>query len=337
MKNLFDYATKELSQDAFLRWLFESYENDDIKPCVRKLLKEFCGIDEGAEITKMKTRSQWEKIDIEVDLLANGERYLLYIEDKTWSQAHDQLKKYGVAISEKAKKENIKEKNIKKIFYKTYWISEKDKSETEENGWTTYDINAIYDFFKPFYENSNVILNQYVKHIEGIYNALHNTTKPADNEPENYLNWEGYFNYISKSIIDEHNYKDSGAWKAGPYPYVCLVLRKQAFTPYLEIQSRDCVDNKFEAVILCYGLDDQNAGSTYKTEEIAERQKPLIDKIGENGGIFSSKHTINNFKGYKKQLGRYKSERKIETNEDFIEELEKCACYYDKLMNLWNT
>ena len=25
MKNLFDYATKELSQDAFLRWLFENY------------------------------------------------------------------------------------------------------------------------------------------------------------------------------------------------------------------------------------------------------------------------------------------------------------------------
>ena len=26
MKNLFDYATKELSQDAFLRWLFENYD-----------------------------------------------------------------------------------------------------------------------------------------------------------------------------------------------------------------------------------------------------------------------------------------------------------------------
>ena len=26
-KNLFDFATKELSQDAFLRWFFENYEN----------------------------------------------------------------------------------------------------------------------------------------------------------------------------------------------------------------------------------------------------------------------------------------------------------------------
>ena len=32
MKNLFDYATKELSQDAFLRWLFENHdcENEEV-------------------------------------------------------------------------------------------------------------------------------------------------------------------------------------------------------------------------------------------------------------------------------------------------------------------
>ena len=41
MENLFDYATKELSQDAFLRWLFESW-NEDIECGIiaRKILKE---------------------------------------------------------------------------------------------------------------------------------------------------------------------------------------------------------------------------------------------------------------------------------------------------------
>ncbi len=41
MKNLFDYATKELSQDAFLRWLFENYncENESVKNACRKLYK----------------------------------------------------------------------------------------------------------------------------------------------------------------------------------------------------------------------------------------------------------------------------------------------------------
>lgn len=33
MRYLFEFATKELSQDAFLRWLFENYncENSEIK------------------------------------------------------------------------------------------------------------------------------------------------------------------------------------------------------------------------------------------------------------------------------------------------------------------
>lgn len=31
-KNLFDFATKELSQDAFLRWLIESAEDPDVAP-----------------------------------------------------------------------------------------------------------------------------------------------------------------------------------------------------------------------------------------------------------------------------------------------------------------
>ena len=43
MKNLFDYATKELSQDAFLRWLFENYncENESAKNAFRKLFDSF--------------------------------------------------------------------------------------------------------------------------------------------------------------------------------------------------------------------------------------------------------------------------------------------------------
>lgn len=46
MKNLFDFATKELSQDAFLRWLFENYncENEDVKKVCEKILSEFTGI-----------------------------------------------------------------------------------------------------------------------------------------------------------------------------------------------------------------------------------------------------------------------------------------------------
>ncbi len=42
IKNLFNYATKELSQDAFLRWLFENYKCD--VEGVRKLQIRFVSL-----------------------------------------------------------------------------------------------------------------------------------------------------------------------------------------------------------------------------------------------------------------------------------------------------
>lgn len=41
MKNLFDYATKELSQDSFLRRFFENYDDDQIGPIVVDFINYF--------------------------------------------------------------------------------------------------------------------------------------------------------------------------------------------------------------------------------------------------------------------------------------------------------
>ncbi|MCR4917400.1 MAG: hypothetical protein K5912_00455, partial [Alphaproteobacteria bacterium] len=41
-KNLFDYATKELSQDAMLCWLFANYKDSELSGVVVDLLNGFC-------------------------------------------------------------------------------------------------------------------------------------------------------------------------------------------------------------------------------------------------------------------------------------------------------
>ena len=41
MKNLFNYATKELSQDAFLMWLFENYDDSELGEIANALLGNF--------------------------------------------------------------------------------------------------------------------------------------------------------------------------------------------------------------------------------------------------------------------------------------------------------
>ena len=64
MKNLFDYATKELSQDAFLRWLFENYncENESVKNAFRKLFDSFTK-------NKFKSHSSHKKSKVEKKFL----------------------------------------------------------------------------------------------------------------------------------------------------------------------------------------------------------------------------------------------------------------------------
>ena len=99
--NIFDIATKELSQDAFITWLLQfadsKYEESDpkIHECgklfvtelIRTQLQNF-----NEEITIVEAGRQWKHIDIWAKI---NNKYLVIIEDKTNSSQHgDQLKTY---------------------------------------------------------------------------------------------------------------------------------------------------------------------------------------------------------------------------------------------------
>ena len=76
LKNLFDYATSELSQDAFLCWLFENYncENQIVRSAALELLHEMTGLDcsKPGTVTKLKTSRQVKNTDIVVRFNLNG-------------------------------------------------------------------------------------------------------------------------------------------------------------------------------------------------------------------------------------------------------------------------
>ena len=85
MKNIFDYATRELSQDAFLRWLLENYDDPELKDAADDLLQEFCGINV-KDIKSINSTAQWCNIDISVWItLKYDSKAALIIEDKTYS------------------------------------------------------------------------------------------------------------------------------------------------------------------------------------------------------------------------------------------------------------
>lgn len=322
MKNLFDFATKELSHDAFLRWLFENWQEPECDIIVRKLLKEFCNFDD--EIQDIKTKAQDHNIDISVEIYSkfNKDKIVrLFIENKTFSNEHNQLTKYDEYINTLS--------NTHKVFYKINKINVNDYKgiekaneeniKTNKSLWQAWDIHKIVKLFECKSDFENLILKHYVEHIRKIQEYVQNTKKPISNDNnKDLLQWEAYFkNSIIPSLQEKEYICD--AWKAGQYPYICLVLTKKGYKgrkiPYLEIRSRDCLNNNFIARVLCYDVS---------VEDFIKNLSKLEENVKKQG--FSCKGIVRKRKGkeiFPKQIG-YTENLTAISDDDFI-----------KLVDIW--
>ena len=105
--NLFDYATSELSQDAFLCWLFSWADNKykdkyaDLNNCAKDVIKLFSN-NEIDNIESIEVHKQENNID--AFIIVNNQ-YLLIVEDKTDTGEHgNQLNRYKDFYSNYCKK-----------------------------------------------------------------------------------------------------------------------------------------------------------------------------------------------------------------------------------------
>ena len=189
MRNLFDFATKELSQDAFLMWLFENYdcENRFVRQCAYGLLNEFSGLDmKDGEIESLLTYSQYPckpcksevkgqkrgKMDVLIRFEYKGEVYLTVIEDKTLSSQHDnQLRRYDDTLyhADTIKAFGVTKEHISRIFYKTDIEEELDKRACREAEWKAYFLEDIYDLLNRIFpdgsDTGSDILNDYIAYV----------------------------------------------------------------------------------------------------------------------------------------------------------------------------
>ena len=326
MKNLFDYATKELSQDAFLCWLFANYDEAELSNIVDDVLNEFCELAADEKITDIEIWRQWRKIDIWIIIKTNLRQEInLLIEDKTSSCEHNQLEKYNRYADGYG--------NIYKIFFKTSTIDAEEKQRVEKAGWKIYDIENIYQIFERYSNSFNLILRQYVEHLKESYDAYKNLIKPqkSDNSVD-WLAWQSYFNRVVLPKLKGKNIGyQCGVWKAGQYPYVCLVIKKAGYNkniPYLEIRSRDCCNDNFKAKILCYGMDKSDI----------PQQQILIEKIKLHNEFVckrlrQNKHGVVDY--FPKQVGYSRDGLTASNDNEFIKLVEKHIEYYLQLMQDW--
>ncbi|MBT5935183.1 hypothetical protein [Sulfurimonas sp.] len=178
-QNIFDYATSELSQDAFISLMVSWYDNTE-DSILKKLSIDFITqLYDGyndlflnnelpiLEITSIKIIQQHHKIDVYFEVTdKNGDIIPFIIEDKTWTEPHsNQLQRYN---------DKIKSHSIK-IFFKTGHLTEKDQKLTYEAQYMILDAKWIYDFLKPYInKTSNVILHNFFDYLtREFYNKLY--------------------------------------------------------------------------------------------------------------------------------------------------------------------
>ena len=105
--NLFNYATSELSQDAFLCWLasyaLEDAEPDDtLRSCAREMLELFVPEFNGHPFTLTDVERQVWHIDVLLTAELAGTTYKIIVEDKTNTREHsEQLMRYKGEIQKK--------------------------------------------------------------------------------------------------------------------------------------------------------------------------------------------------------------------------------------------
>ena len=325
--NLFFFATKELTQDAFLRWLFENFNDTELKNPVRSLLQSICDLQLDEEIQSITTTAQWHHIDVSIWIKTNKRKIAVFIEDKTFTSEHWQLKTYNTYI-----KKCINEygKSIYPIYYKIGLIGDEERQRIEDAidesiKWTIYDTKRIFELLKEYMYSNNLLFRQYIEYIANVYQVCFEPRKPVSNESKiDLLQWEAFFNTI---IIPQLEGRDKdfwcGSWKAGQYPYVCFHVEKTGYdnrVPYLEISSKDCVNDQFVASILAYDVD---------TDRLRGNRR-FLERIEHDVEMNKFRHTKK-----MKTLAKSRVFNNINTAEAFLELTKRFVDYYLELMSLW--
>jgi hypothetical protein len=218
--NIFNIATKELSQDAFITWLLQwgSKENEihdeKLHKCgaefatklIRKQFKDF-----NENIVFINADRHWDDIDIWADI---NNKYLIIIEDKINAKEHsDQLNKYKINAKKWCKKNNYE---LVCIYLKTGNESKKSLNAVIKKGYSIFSRQDFLELLKK-YDIKNEIFIDFKERLITIENINNEWDKKLFKD-WNGNDWQGFFQYLENEIdiIDWGfvNNQSGGFWNA---------------------------------------------------------------------------------------------------------------------------
>ena len=289
--NIFKYATKELSQDAFICWLVEwinhKEENSELyevsKKFLDKIIEKYNKKNTKRNLkvndyNNVKILKQDKNIDVLISFeIENNETIYIIIEDKKLTSEHDnQIIKYKSKLINKG----IKEENIITTYYKMFY---------EPN---QIDVDVLIDrkFMLEIMENyyiKNDIYIDYYNYLSLIEYKCKNIKKfPLKEINENkFLLYELQKIYCSHSVKKQIE-KCGVGWFRGSLLYTWYIreLDKDYFLDYLYLETKLRLD-RYELQIRGRFEDKENGKLKYNEDERKKLQEKIEKYFSNNSNI----------------------------------------------------
>ena len=187
--NIFNYATKELSQDALICWLVacaKEETNERLRECGRKFVQALMKCGDGAVIDVSNDpqypvrhagsydvggildgpEPQYRKIDVYFQAEVDGKRVSFVIEDKKDGEMHgDQLKRYLEIVQRDKREEDL----IKPVYFKTGYVFDDEREKAKSNGFSVFENKDMLAFLSSGNRaGAHEILRQFREHLDGM-------------------------------------------------------------------------------------------------------------------------------------------------------------------------
>lgn len=203
--NLFDYATSELSQDAFIAWLItwadEQYAEIDkhLNQCAASFVRELIGESEDYAIGKVEAGRQWNNIDIWATV---NDEFFVVIEDKKGTKERSgQLQTYAEVA-----KGHYGNTHMKVVLVYFRMEEQGDYSNVEEAGYKNFRREKMLKILDNYYQDTspkerNDILVDYYFNLKEL-DAETNSFKTAPLSQWKWHAWKGFYSFLQNVLMD---------------------------------------------------------------------------------------------------------------------------------------
>ncbi len=204
--NIFNLATKELSQDAFFTWLLQWADNSHNQhdPQLNETAKDFVRLLLGQtpdfQINKVVAGRQWNNIDIWAEV---NDTYFIGIEDKTNTGEHsEQLERYKIIAANHYKGKNYQ---LVFIYLKTGNECISTLKTITEKGYLVIGRKAVLNVLGKR-QVTNEIFNDFKDYLAVMENATNSFTK-LSNITSEWRAGEGFYLYLQEQISEWTNWR----------------------------------------------------------------------------------------------------------------------------------